>query len=81
MTLAEYLTLDPAMTPAAFARTIDGASEGAVRLWVTHERMPRPEQMKLIFDATGGLVTPNDFHGLGYMIPFAPGKRPTPKGK
>lgn len=36
-------------------------SIGALRKWRYGERIPRPDQMRRIAEATEGLVTPNDF--------------------
>lgn len=38
-----------------------GVSRMAVRYWADEKRMPRPELMKRIVEATNGEVTPNDF--------------------
>lgn len=46
--------------PADFAKEIGVTREG-LRLWLTGGRTPRQTQMKKIIEATGGVVTPNDF--------------------
>lgn len=64
MTLAEYIT-DLKISPEKFAETLDGISAGALRKWMSGERIPRKEQMEKIFEVTSGKVTPNDFFGVG----------------
>lgn len=44
----------------AFATMVD-ASTGAVRKWRYGERVPRPQQMVRIKQATAGAVTADDF--------------------
>jgi hypothetical protein len=39
-------------------------TQGAVTKWVTKQRIPRYKDMRLIFAATAGKVTPNDFYDL-----------------
>lgn len=57
--LARWLA-DNHVTPKAFAEKI-GVSGEAVRLYLLGRRMPRPEKMKDIIEATKGDVTANDF--------------------
>lgn len=64
MTLAQYLR-DNKLTDGTFAARI-GCSAGAVRKWKYGERMPRPEQIKRIADATAGAVSAID------LLPVAP---------
>lgn len=52
----------------AFAESIKSTATSVSR-YVTGERIPEPEIMQRIFDATGGLVTANDFYGLPSNIP------------
>ncbi len=59
MRLAAYLELS-GKGPAAFAAEIN-VSAKAVSHWIGGKRIPRPEQMQKIIDATKGAVTPNDF--------------------
>lgn len=59
MTLKEYIT-SKELSPEQMAEKLD-CSPGAVRKWLSHERTPRPDQMRRITLATGGKVTPNDF--------------------
>lgn len=59
MTLSEYMKLH-SLSDADFAASL-GCSEGAVKKWRYRERIPRPDQMRQISDATGGDVTANDF--------------------
>lgn len=59
-------------TNPAFAEKIGKTAE-TVRRYRADEREPDQEVMRLIFAATGGLVTPNDFVGVGYRpAPLAP---------
>jgi len=60
MTLREYLA-STKIADDAFAARVD-ASEGAVRKWKSGERIPRPEQMARIVEATAGQVTATDFY-------------------
>jgi|TARA_R100000149_G_scaffold21073_1_gene8054 hypothetical protein len=32
--------------------------------WCSGKRIPRPEEMSIIYKATNGVVTPNDFYSL-----------------
>ena len=75
MTLTEYLETEN-LSPAAFAARLEDASEGAVRKWMTGERMPKRPQMIEIYRVTNGLVTPNDFHGVGYVLSRAEDRNP-----
>jgi hypothetical protein len=60
MKLAQYLT-EKNITPGEFGTLVGGVSESGVRKWVYGERTPRPKQMQLITEVTGGLVDPKDF--------------------
>lgn len=60
MTLSEYMT-EQKVNPAEMAALIGGVSASGVLKWVRGERVPRPDQQRRIFTATGGKVTPNDF--------------------
>jgi len=39
-------------------------SQGAVTKWITKKRIPRYKDMRIIYTATKGKVTPNDFYDL-----------------
>lgn len=60
MRLAEYLRTNN-LDDAAFGAVV-GSSEGAVKKWRYGERIPRPDQMARIREATGGAVTADDFY-------------------
>jgi predicted transcriptional regulator len=60
MTLAEYLKVAK-LTRAAFAAQI-GATQVAVSRYITGRRIPHPNVMVRIKQATGGAVTADDFH-------------------
>lgn len=62
MKLADYLILH-AITPTEFAKRI-GKPQPTVSRYVNGERIPEPEMMALIVEATKGQVTPNDFYGV-----------------
>jgi len=49
---------------AAFGRTI-GTTGETVRRYRAGEREPDVKAMKQIFEATAGMVTPNDWVGVG----------------
>ena len=59
MTLREYMQKKD-LTPEGLAIELD-CSVGAVRKWLSHDRMPRPEQLRRISAFTHGQVTANDF--------------------
>lgn len=40
-----------------------GVSQCLVSLWLSGDRLPRPENMQKIVEYTGGQVQPNDFYG------------------
>ena len=63
MTLDQYLVKNDIST-AAFAELIGAAFE-TVRRYRHGERIPEPEYMARIYDATGGDVAANDFYGIG----------------
>lgn len=67
MTLNHYL-ISFNISPKEFALRLEDASEDSVRNWASGRRFPRPDQMKGIFIATDGMVTPNDFHGIGLTL-------------
>ena len=41
-----------------------GVAHCVVRVWVTGERIPTPDNMQKIFAYTNGEVTPNDFYDI-----------------
>jgi transcriptional regulator with XRE-family HTH domain len=59
MTLQQFLD-QTNMSRAEFAKAI-GVSEVAITRYIGGKRMPRPELLVKIVEATGGAVTPNDF--------------------
>lgn len=59
MTLGEYLSAH-SIRQHEFAAKIQ-VSASAISHWILGVRAPRPAQMRRIREATGGLVTPNDF--------------------
>lgn len=70
MKLADWLKGDPetipprpAMTPTEFGRRI-GCPQPTIWRYANDERIPEPEIMARIVEATGGAVTPNDFYGI-----------------
>ena len=62
MKLADYLT-DRNIKPADFGTQI-GVSYEAVRRYCVGQRIPDRKTMALIFSATQGAVTADDFFGL-----------------
>ncbi len=48
----------------AQASTELDVSTECVRLWAEEKRIPRPDQMKRIYNWSHGVVTPNDFYDL-----------------
>jgi transcriptional regulator with XRE-family HTH domain len=63
MKLRAHLT-QTGTSVAEFSRKI-GVSKMAVQHWVSGNRIPRPEIMKRITEATNGAVQPNDFFDMG----------------
>lgn len=62
MKLSDYLARER-LTNKAFGDLI-GVTQATVSRYATGERFPDKDTQKLIFDATGGEVTPNDFCGI-----------------
>jgi transcriptional regulator with XRE-family HTH domain len=62
MTLDQWLR-DQGMTEAEFARRIECA-QATVNRYRQRQRMPSPEKMRRIWQATEGAVTANDFAGI-----------------
>jgi transcriptional regulator with XRE-family HTH domain len=60
MTLAEYLSRNPAQKLADDT----GLSVASLSRMRREKQRPSMETMQKLFDATGGLVTPNDFLGI-----------------
>ena len=63
MTLEHYMALY-GLDDEAMALIIGDVGATGVRKWRTRVRIPRPEQMKRIHDATNGEVQPNDFYDI-----------------
>lgn len=63
MKLGDYLDQND-LEVKDFADRI-GMSAEAIRLYVAGRRVPRPEAMAKIIQATGGKVEPNDFFAAG----------------
>lgn len=62
MKLQNYLALN-AVKQKDFAARI-GENQTCVNRYCLGQRIPRPDVMRKIFDATNGAVTPNDFFDL-----------------
>lgn len=60
MKLIDYMA-EHSLTTEAMAAKIGDASASGVTKWMRGERLPRVEQLRRIFEVTGGAVTPNDF--------------------
>jgi len=58
--LSDYLTAQK-LPFADFGHRV-GVTGESVRLWVHGKRVPRPDVMARIVDATGGAVQPGDFY-------------------
>lgn len=69
MTLAVFLA-DRKISLTEFARRIGSTTE-SVRRYRNHDHIPTREMMLRIFEETDGLVTPNDFYGVG-PVPARP---------
>jgi hypothetical protein len=63
MNLQAYMRQND-LSPEDFGAKV-GRSHWAVRKWMYGQRTPRAAEMRAIHDATGGLVTPNDFLASG----------------
>jgi transcriptional regulator with XRE-family HTH domain len=61
MKLKTYMT-ENGLTARDMAERINGSMR-TVQKWVSGERIPRPDQMRKLTDATNGQVTANDFFG------------------
>lgn len=60
MRLKDFLK-DQEISAVKFAETI-GVSQPAVGLWLSGKRMPEPEVLERIIEATKGQVTVQDLH-------------------
>lgn len=60
MTLSDFMS-EQKVNPSEMAALIGDVSASGVLKWARGERIPRPDQQRRIFTATGGKVTPNDF--------------------
>lgn len=67
MKIRAYLKLNK-ITQSEFADII-GASPQAISCFCLGTRIPRPDVMRKIFDATNGAVSPNDFFDLPINVP------------
>lgn len=63
MTLKEYMDRNQ-IEPEVMAARL-GVSVSGLMKWVREQRIPRPDMMHAIAEATNGAVTPNDFIGVG----------------
>ena len=63
MKLTNYLSLND-IKQNEFAENI-GEKPARINKYCLGVRIPRPDVMKSIFEATDGQVTPNDFYNLG----------------
>ena len=63
MKLGDYLDQN-GVTVQDFADRLEMSAE-AIRLYVAGRRVPRPNAMAKIINATGGKVEPNDFFAAG----------------
>lgn len=59
MKLSDYLTSN-AISRREFAATV-GITEAALCRYISGIRTPRPQIVRAIMTASGGVVTPNDF--------------------
>lgn len=62
MTLTQYMQSE-GITAMALAQKL-GVSVSTVTRAARGEVIPKPDQMRAIFKATGGKVQPNDFYGI-----------------
>ena len=77
MNLAAYMQAH-SLDDAAMAAKIKNCSPSAVKKWRYGERVPRPEQMLRIVEATDGKVTPNDFLPSGALTEIEAEVEPLP---
>ena len=62
MTLDQYLSFT-ATSRRVFAERI-GVSQVSITRYLAGSRLPRPDEMRRIYDATGGMVSADDFYGF-----------------
>lgn len=62
MTLADWLSKND-LSATDFAKTI-GCAQATVQRYIAGKRIPEPDMMSAIVEATQGAVTPNDFYGV-----------------
>lgn len=67
MKLAKYLA-DQKLTYEEFAKAT-GYTVFSVGKWARQQRLPRPDAMRKIAEATGGAVTANDFNDVAVSEP------------
>ena len=67
MKLSEFLKQE-GFTQKSFIEHVEIAKgiriQGTLAKWILDKRIPRKEEMLVIFSITNGLVQPNDFYGL-----------------
>lgn len=63
MQLKDYLK-QAELNYTEFAKRIGVATARTVQRYADGKRLPEPEIMRKINDATDGKVTPNDFHNI-----------------
>ena len=63
MTLADYLKAQK-LSYAEFSAIIGAPGKDTVRRYANGKRIPTPEYMAKIVEATNGEVTANDFFGI-----------------
>ncbi len=68
MKLRQYLT-DKEHTQQSFIDEVEMATgqkipQGTLAKWILGVRIPRKDEMHLIFNITEGQVQPNDFYGI-----------------
>lgn len=60
MTLSDYIHVQ-GLSAHQFAERLGGVTASGVTKWARGDRVPRPDQMRRIYEVTGGVVSPNDF--------------------
>lgn len=70
MTLSDYLRCQ-GLSAHEFAERLGGVTASGVTKWARGDRVPRPDQIRRIHKATGGVVCPNDFF-LSEQVAAAP---------
>lgn len=64
MKLADYLLLRDETQAAFGERLREKRPQSTIQKWASGKRMPRKDELADIYEASGGLVTPNDFCDL-----------------